>query len=89
VRAAAEEAKAMIVAETKASVEIYKEITSDKTATEDILELLAQPGMMDYNLYPQGTMVFAAHLNKIGSLKTLPASWKDYYLPGIHGLPGS
>jgi NitT/TauT family transport system substrate-binding protein len=89
VRAAAEEAKAMIAGETKASVEIYKEITNDKTGTEDILELLGQPGMMDYNLYPQGTMVFAAHLNKIGSLKSLPASWKDYYLPGIHALPGS
>lgn len=89
VRAASEEAKTMIEKETKASVEIYKEITNDKTATEDILELLSQPGMMEWNLYPQGTMVFAAHLHRIGSLKTLPASWKDYYLPGIHDLPGS
>ena len=89
VGAATEEAKLMIEKETKASVEIYKEITNDKTDVADIIELLAQPGMMDWSLYPQGTMLFAAHLHRIGSLKTLPTSWKDYYLPGIHNLPGS
>lgn len=89
VGAATEEAKLMIEKETKASVEIYKEITNDKTEVADILELLTQPGMMDWSLYPQGTMLFAAHLHRIGSLKTLPTSWKDYYLPGIHNLPGS
>jgi NitT/TauT family transport system substrate-binding protein len=89
VRAAAEEAKATIEKDTKTSVETYKEITGDKTPTEDILELLSQPGMMEWNLFPQGTMVFAAHLHRIGSLKTLPASWKDYYLPIAHDLPGN
>ena len=45
-RAAAEEAKTVIERETPAAVEIYKEITGDKTASADILELLASPGMM-------------------------------------------
>jgi NitT/TauT family transport system substrate-binding protein len=89
VRAASEEAKALIETDTKGSVGIYKEITGDKTAVEDILELLGQPGMMEWNLYPQGTMVFATHLHRIGSLKTLPTSWKDYYLPIAHDLPGN
>jgi NitT/TauT family transport system substrate-binding protein len=89
VRLASEEAKALIEKETKTAVAIYKEITGDKTEVADILELLTQPGMMDYNLYPQGTMVFATHLHRIGALKTLPASWKDYYLPIAHDLPGS
>ena len=45
--------------------------------------------MMEWNLYPQGTMKFATHLHRTGSIKTLPASWKDYYLPVAHDLPGS
>ena len=89
VRAAGEEARAFIMADTAGAVAIYKEITGDKTADADLLALLAEPGMMDWNLFPQGTMKFAAHLNKTGTLKTMPASWKDYYLPTSHDLGGS
>lgn len=88
-RAAAEEAKAFIEAHTPEAVEIYREVTADKTSAADILELLAQPGMMEWNLHPQGTMKFAEHLNMVGSLKTKPASFKDYYLPIAHDLPGN
>lgn len=89
VRAAAEEAKAYIETHTREAIEIYREITKDKTPTDEILEILKQPGMMDWNLYPQGTMKFAQHLHRIGTLKTMPASWKDYYLPIAHDLPGN
>jgi NitT/TauT family transport system substrate-binding protein len=89
VRAAAEEAKAAIESETRACVEIYREVTGDRTDTGEIMDLLAQPGMMEWNIYPQGTMKFAAHLVAIGTLRTTPASWRDYYLPVAHDLPGS
>lgn len=86
---AAKEAQAMIAKDLAASVEAYKEINNDKTETATLVDLLHQPGMDDWNLYPQGTMKFAAHLNKVGSLKTKPASWKDYYLPIAHDMPGN
>ncbi|WP_342363661.1 ABC transporter substrate-binding protein [Terrarubrum flagellatum] len=89
VRAAAEEAKKFIESNLKESVEAYREINNDKTPAETLLDLLAQPGMMEWNLYPQGTMKFAAHLKQVGALKTAPASWKDYYLPVAHDLPGA
>jgi len=89
VRAAAEEAKSFIETRTADAVAIYKDITGDRTADADLLDLLAQPGMMQWELYPQGTMKFAAHLHAIGSLKTKPNSWKDYYLPIAHDLPGN
>lgn len=89
VRAAAEEAKTFIEKNTKEAVEIYREVTGDKTETDAILALLKEPGMMEWNIYPQGTMKFAAHLNAIGTLKTKPASWKDYYLPIAHDLSGN
>jgi NitT/TauT family transport system substrate-binding protein len=88
-RNAAEEAKAFIQAHTPEAVGIYREVTGDKTSPEQLLELLKQPGMMEWNIYPQGTMKFAEHLGRIGGIKTKPASWKDYYLPIAHDLAGS
>jgi NitT/TauT family transport system substrate-binding protein len=89
VRAAAEEAKAFIENNTVQAIEAYKDINNDKTPTDTIAAMLKRPGMMEWNLYPQGTMKFAAHLHKVGTLKTMPASWKDYYLPVAHDLPGN
>jgi NitT/TauT family transport system substrate-binding protein len=89
VRAASKEAQDFIRSDTKAAVDIYKEITGDKTSSEDLLEWLKQPGMMEWNLEPQGTMKFAEHLYKIGTLKALPKAWTDYYLPIAHDLKGS
>lgn len=89
VRAAAEEAKTAIESDTRACVEIYREVTGDRTDTGQIMDLLAEPGMMEWNVFPQGTMKFAAHLVAIGTLRTAPASWRDYYLPVAHDMPGS
>lgn len=86
---AAEEAKHIIETRLPDAVEAYREINHDKTPAKTLLDILAQPGMMEWNLYPQGTMKFAAHLHKVGSLKTMPKSWKDYYLPVIDALPGN
>ncbi|WP_438646691.1 ABC transporter substrate-binding protein [Salinarimonas soli] len=89
VRDASQEAQDFIRKDTKAAVEIYKEVTGDKTSVEDLLEWLKQPGMMEWNLQPQGTMKFAEHLHRVGTLKNMPKSWKDYYLPVAHDLSGS
>lgn len=88
-RNAADEARAFIETSTPQAVEIYREVTGDKTPSEQILEMLKQPGMMEWNVFPQGTMKFADHLVRTGGIKTKPASWKDYYLPISHDLAGS
>jgi NitT/TauT family transport system substrate-binding protein len=75
--------------DTPAAVEIYREITKDKMSADDILEMLKQPGMMEWTAAPQGTMKFAAHLYKVGTLKTMPKAWTDYYLPITADLPGN
>jgi NitT/TauT family transport system substrate-binding protein len=89
VRDATKEAQDLIRDDTKTAVEIYKEITGDKTSTEDLLAWLKEPGMMEWNLEPQGTMKFATHLFKTGTLKSQPKAWTDYYLPVAHDLKGS
>jgi NitT/TauT family transport system substrate-binding protein len=89
VRLATKEAQDLIRSDPKLAVEIYKEITGDKTSVEDLLAWLKEPGMMEWNLEPQGTMKFANHLFKTGTLKTQPKAWTDYYLPVAHDLKGS
>src|SRR3954453_3160572 len=89
VRDATKEAHDLIRSDTKAAVEIYKEVTGDKTSVEDLLAWLKEPGMMEWNLQPQGTMKFAAHLFKVGTLKTMPKAFTDYYLPVAHDLKGN
>jgi NitT/TauT family transport system substrate-binding protein len=89
VRDATKEAQDLIRSDTKQAVEIYKEITGDKTSVEELLDLLKEPGMMEWNLEPQGTMKFAAHLYKTGTLKNQPKAWTDYYLPVAHDLKGN
>jgi NitT/TauT family transport system substrate-binding protein len=89
VRDATKEAHELIRNDTKAAVEIYKEVTGDKTSVEDLLAWLKEPGMMEWNLEPQGTMKFANHLFRTGTLKTQPKAWTDYYLPIAHDLKGN
>jgi len=88
-RAAAEEAKAIIEKDVNVGIAAYKDVNNDKTEAKVLAELLSGPGMSEWNIYPQGTMKFAAHLHKVGSIKTLPKAWKDYYLPIAHDLPGN
>lgn len=89
VRAATAEALDLLHGDTRAALEIYKEVTGDKTSLDELLELMKQPGMMDYALEPQGTMKVAQHLHDIGTLKTMPKSWKDYFLPVAYDLNGN
>ncbi|MGH6710692.1 MAG: ABC transporter substrate-binding protein [Bradyrhizobium sp.] len=89
VRDATKEAQDLIRSDTKTAVDIYKEITGDKTSADDLLAWLKEPGMMEWNLQPQGTMKFAAHLFKTGTLKTQPKAWTEYYLPMAHDLKGN
>jgi hypothetical protein len=88
-RDATREAQDLIRNDTKTALEIYKEITGDKTGVDDLLAWLKEPGMMEWNLEPQGTMKFASHLFKTGTLKTQPKAWTDYYLPVAHDLKGN
>jgi len=87
--AAAEEAKAMVLSDPEKTVEAYREINNDRTETKTLVDLVKTPAMSDWSLFPQGTMKFAEHLNRIGTLKTMSKSFKDYYLPIVHGMAGN
>lgn len=88
-RAAGEEAKAFIEGDIKGAVDIYKQVSGDKTDAAQLVEMFGQPEMMQWDIFPQGTMKFAEHLNFTGAIKTMPGAWTDYYLPVVQDLGGS
>ena len=54
VREASKEAQDLIRCDTKTAVDIYKEVTGDKTSVDDLLAWLKEPGMMEWNLAAAG-----------------------------------
>ncbi|CDZ29172.1 ABC transporter substrate-binding protein [Neorhizobium galegae] len=90
VREATKEAIAFIKKDPKAALEAYKAVTGDKTSIDDLMAIMNEPGFInEYRIDPQGTMKFATHLNKVGTLKTMPKAWTDYYLPVSADLNGN
>jgi NitT/TauT family transport system substrate-binding protein len=89
IKAASLEAIDFIRRDPRAAVDIYREVTHDKMRADELMEMLKQPGMMDWIAAPQGTMKFAAHLYKMGTLKTMPKAWTDYYLSSAADVPGN
>jgi sulfonate transport system substrate-binding protein len=55
----------------------------------DFVEGMLRDPQNIFELAPRNSMKFAEFQNKIGLIKTKPASWKDYYAPAIHHLQGS
>lgn len=88
IKAAAAEALGVIKTNPREAMEIYKEVTKDRTNLDELVEMLKEPGM-NYETMPQGTMKFAEHLHKTGVLKTKPAAWTDYFLPIAHDGGGN
>ena len=83
------EAIAFMKSNTREAAELYRVGSKDRMTTDELVAMLAQPGMMDFQTKPEGTMVFAEHLHRTGTLKTKPTAWTDYFFPVGHSLGGN
>lgn len=63
--------------------------TKSKLNVEDVRAMIADKNEIDYNITPLGTMAYARFMHKMGAIKNLPSSWKDYFFESVHSLPGS
>ena len=88
-KAATQEAMAMIHDDTRAAAKIYLQATGDPTSEDAFMEILRQPGMLDFVPQPQGTYRFARHLFATGLLRMEAKAWTDYFLPEAADLRGS
>lgn len=89
VRAAATEAIDMVKSDIGSAIDIYRRVTGDGADPGLLREMFARPGMMDWEMEPQGTQRVAAHLASIGTLRNGPSGWEDYFLAQSHDMAGS
>jgi NitT/TauT family transport system substrate-binding protein len=55
----------------------------------DFVEGMLRDPQNIFELAPRNSLKFAEFKNRIGLIKTKPASWKDYFAPAVHDLQGS
>ena len=78
----------MINADKKAAAAIYIKQTKSKLKLGFIEQIVTDPDIA-FTMTPKNTMKYAGFMFKVGALKHEAKSWKDYFFPEIHDLPGS
>jgi NitT/TauT family transport system substrate-binding protein len=84
---ALDEASEMIAKDPKGAAEIYLAATKERISVDELVAMIKEPGAI-FSAIPQRSMLYAEYMNRIGMIKTKPASWKDYTFPMIHDRPG-
>jgi NitT/TauT family transport system substrate-binding protein len=85
---ALDEATGMINRDKKWAAEAYLRISKDKDSLDNILKILNDPQVI-FTTTPQNVTKYVDFMNKVGSIKVKPASWKDLFFPNVHNLTGS
>jgi NitT/TauT family transport system substrate-binding protein len=89
VYAALSEAEDFINKNPGEAAQIYIKTTNEKRSGEgEMTKFVADPDNI-WTTMPQQTMTFAGFMHKVGTMKRLPSSWKDLYMPECHELSGS
>lgn len=83
------EAESWIESNRKEAAQLFKTATRSSLELADIEKILEDKNLIGYAPEPLATMKIAEFLHKTGRIKTMPASWKDYFWPIAHKLNGS
>ncbi len=87
--AALEEANAFISKNPGDAAEIYIKATNEKRADRARMEKMVADPENVWTTTPQHAMTYTNFMHKVGTIKRLPDTWKDMFLPECHALPGS
>ncbi|HEY4142444.1 MAG TPA: ABC transporter substrate-binding protein, partial [Pseudolabrys sp.] len=89
VYAAVTEANDFINKKPGEAAEIYIKTTNEKRSTQaEMSKFISDPDNV-WTTTPQQNMNFAAFMHRVGTMKRLPNSWKDLYMPVAHDLKGA
>jgi NitT/TauT family transport system substrate-binding protein len=86
--AALREATDFVNEQPAEAARLYATSEKTKSSPEEILQIMKQEGLR-YTLTPAGLVKFASFMQRIGMIKSVPGSWKEYALEHLHGLPGN
>jgi NitT/TauT family transport system substrate-binding protein len=89
VYAALNEASDMINKDARHAAEVYIRTTGEKRSGVDaMVKMIADPDNA-WTTTPQNAMRYVEFMHKVGTLKKLPADWRDLFMPEVHELKGS
>jgi NitT/TauT family transport system substrate-binding protein len=71
------------------AAQIYIKTTSEKRSSQEEMTRFISDTDNIWTTTPQQTMTFAGFMHKVGTMKRMPASWQDLYMPECHELAGS
>ena len=86
--AAMKEAIEFIAANKQEAAGIYVQAARVKSPEAEILRIIDDPDLR-FTLAPEGIMIYADFMHRVGLLKVKPATWKDVFASELHGLPGN
>jgi NitT/TauT family transport system substrate-binding protein len=86
--AALEEAMSFISGDKRAAAELWIGAEKSKLPLEFVEKILKDPENV-FTTTPQNVMKYAEFMQKVGSIKETPVSWKDMFFAEIHGKSGS
>lgn len=86
--AAFDEATQLLNTDVKPAAQYWIDNVKSKLPLEKVVEI-ASGKQVKWTMVPESTMKYAEFMHSVGSIKAMPASWKDLFFPEVHGLPGS
>jgi NitT/TauT family transport system substrate-binding protein len=86
--AAFDEATQMLSKDVKEASRFWIENVKSKLTVEKVAEI-ASGTQVRWTMVPENTMKYAAFMHAVGSIKAMPADWKELFFSEIHSLPGS
>jgi len=89
VYAALSEAEEFINKTPGEAAQIYIKTANEKRSSQEEMIKFISDADNVWTTTPQQTMTFAGFMHKVGTMKRLPTSWKDLYMPECHELAGS
>ena len=85
---ALDEATALINKDKSWAADAYLRISKDKAPNAEILKILNDPEVV-FTTTPQNILKYVNFMNKVGSIKATPSSWKELFFPEAQSSPGS
>jgi NitT/TauT family transport system substrate-binding protein len=86
--AAFQEATDMLNKDVKPAAQYWIDDVKSKLTVEKVAAI-ASGKEVKWTMVPESTVKYAEFMHAVGSIKVMPASWKDLFFPEAHGLPGS
>jgi ABC-type nitrate/sulfonate/bicarbonate transport system substrate-binding protein len=86
--AAFDEATQMLNKDVRPASQYWIDNTKSKLSLDKVAEI-ASGKQVKWTMVPESTLKYAEFMHAVGSIKVMPADWKELFFPEVHGLPGS